>query len=277
MQLEDAIESAIEEFKSQGVDLSGIYTSSGLQNHHVYQISTRMNQSLRSGDLSSLGHTVTSLEEQVDAIIIEGRDTVAFTEIIPVLLSSKTIACFGAGVEALQDDHEVLARFLTLYSKILPLSLDLREEFRVGNYMDAIPFDHSSVHVKCAALSVAGSLAANDESGKGVVMSKNPQKYILEVLELAKEMDHLEAAVESTSALIVPLASADDLTQPSSRYACMLLYFSSYVTSDDRKHLKCINLLQCIFKRKIVGPRWSCHLSSCNPKDALQRHHQGKQ
>ena len=211
MQQEEAIESAIEEFKTQGVDLSGIFTGIGLQTHAVYKLSSQIKESISQSDCPCLEMSISSLEE------VLSTDT-PDSEIVPVLLASKTISCFDAGVGVLQHDHAILTQFLRMYSKILLLSQDLKEEFRSGRYSDAIPFDHSNVHVKCAALTVAGSLAASHEAGKAVVMSKNPERYILEVLNVAKEMNDVSLAIESTSAVIVPLASADDLTQPSSRY-----------------------------------------------------------
>jgi len=209
LQQEEAIESAVEEFKSQGVDLSGIYTGIGLQTHAIYKLSSQIKESISQSDCSCLEISISSLEE---ALCTQDSD------IVPVLLASKTISCFDAGVGVLQHDHAILTQFLRTYSKMLLLSPDLKEEFRSGRYSDAIPFDHSNVHVKCAALTVAGSLAASHEAGKAVVMSKNPERYILEVLNVAKEMNDVSLAIESTSAVIVPLASADDLTQPSSRY-----------------------------------------------------------
>lgn len=218
MQHEEAIESAIEEFKSQGVDLSGIFTGVGLQSHSIYQLSSQIKESIAQEDHSSLEVSIRSLEEIIFTDEVQ-------SEAVPVLLASKMISCFDTGVEVLQDKDTTLAHFLRVYSKILLLSTDLKEQFRSRNYVEAIPFDHSSVQVKCAALSVAGSLAASHEAGKAVVMSKNPHTCILEVLDIvvAKDMNDVDLAIESTSAVIVSLASADDLTQPSSRYGVVIL------------------------------------------------------
>lgn len=195
--------------------MTGIFTGATLQTHQIFQISSTMECSICQGDPSCLEASIRSLEAKISA---DNTDEKKSSEMVSVLLASNTVACFTKGVEVLQDDHATLSRFLRIYSTILLLSPDLREQFRSGSHTDAIPFDHCSVNVKCAALSVAGSLATCDEAGKAAVMSKTPHKYILEALEAAKETGSLHMAIGSTSTVITSLATADDLSQPSSRY-----------------------------------------------------------
>ena len=61
MEVEEARDSAIAEFESQGVDLTGIYTGSGLQSHAVYTLSSELKAHVDAGDVRSLGLSIKSV------------------------------------------------------------------------------------------------------------------------------------------------------------------------------------------------------------------------
>jgi hypothetical protein len=224
MQEKEAIESAIEEFKSQGVDLSCIYTGTMLQEHPVYQACMEMKQHIENkADASSLDAPLSVLEEQIE-IHTQGYDSESRQRLTSVILASQTIALFEPGINTLDCEPAILCRFLKVYSMILTLSMDVKESFMSeGRNCKLIPLDHHDHEVKFAALSVASSLAVKYEAGKGVIMGMNPENSILQVLEISKEQTHTETGVQVASSLIAALSSADDLSQPSSRYVCTFL------------------------------------------------------
>ena len=224
MQPEEAIESAIEEFKSQGVDLTGVYTGVGLRSHAVYTLSSEVKAHIDSGDVRSLGRSLKLLRDEVDA---EADDVST-----AVLLAANVIELFEPGIKLLSSlsssaasttatSEATLEEFLRAYAKFLLMSNALRESFlgvSGATNAKAIPLGHDNVRVVCAALMVAGSLAVQHEAGKAIVMTMDPHDHIIRVLELTRGADEAEfqCGVEAATALIVPLASADDTSQPSS-------------------------------------------------------------
>lgn len=234
MGADEARESAIAEFESQGVDLTGIFTGSELHSHAVYTLSSDVKAHIEAGDVRSLGQSIKSLRNEVDA----GKDESS----IAVLLAAEIVTVFEPGVILLSSSSSsptpssseaadtwtstvaIFEDFLRVYAKILLLSNTLREAFL--RHMDArnakaIPLAHENVQVCCAALTVAGSLASQHEAGKAVIMSFDPHEHIVRVLESTRgpiETDDAEfrRGVEAATALIAPLASADDASQPSS-------------------------------------------------------------
>ena len=228
MEVEEARDSAIAEFESQGVDLTGIYTGSGLQSHAVYTLSSELKAHIDAGDVGSLGLSIKSLREAVDA----EKDEVS----IAVLLAAEIMASFEPGVTLLSSPSSpaapvaeastvaIFEEFLSVYARILLLSNTLREAFL--GYMNArnagaIPLAHENVQISCAALTVAGSLASQHEAGKAAIMSFDPHEHIVRVLEstrgpIGTDDEEFRRGVEAAIALIAPLASADDASQPSS-------------------------------------------------------------
>ncbi|KAI8111557.1 hypothetical protein M9435_004057 [Picochlorum sp. BPE23] len=218
MEVEEAVSSAIEEFKSQGVDLSNVYTGVGLQSHQAFVLSNQMREHIDQKDFDSLEVSVSSLHKEIHKHIEEDNSD-QIQSLIAVLLAAETCALFELGLDALQaDDMEVLlVQFLDLFSAILALSSDIRENFRKLDGVKKIPMSHQNSRIKCAALSVASSTAIKDEAGKAAVMSTSPWEDIIQTLRVAKDSsDHSHIAVQSTSSLIVALTTADDMTQPSS-------------------------------------------------------------
>lgn len=215
--------SAIEEFKSQGVDLSNIYTGVGLQSHQAFVLSNQMREHIGQKDFDSLEVAVSSLHKEIHKHI-EEENSDQIQSLIAVLLAAETCALFELGLDALQAGgmEVLLVQFLDLFSAILALSSDIRENFRNLDGVKKIPMSHQNSRIKCAALSVASSTAIKDEAGKAAVMSTNPWEDINHTLRIAKESsDHSHIAVQSTSSLIVALTTADDMTQPSSRYVLL--------------------------------------------------------
>ncbi len=213
----EAIESAIEEFKSQGVDLTGIYTGTGLQSHAVFTLSSQLQAHIDKKDVVSVGLSLESLLEEV-----QKEDEEVATA---VLLAAETMHAFAPGVVALQGPSATTtcAAFLAVYAKLLLLSNTLREAFRGSPEADNVGavrslLAHEDTLVRCGALAVAGSLAVQDEAGKTIIMSMDPHEHIVGVLEATRgsDGDTFGRGVEAATALIVPLASADDTTQPSS-------------------------------------------------------------
>lgn len=230
MDAEEARESAIAEFKSQGVDLTGIYTGSGLQSHALYTLSSELKAHIEAGDVQSLGLSIKSLRDEMD--VEKGEVSIA------VLLAVDVIALFEPGVTLLSSRSSsaspaappeastvaIFEAFLSVYARILLLSNAIREAFlrnMNATNVRAIPLAHENVQVSCAALTVAGSLASQHEAGKAVIMSFDPHEHIVRVLNSTRaqiETDDAEfrRGVEAAIALIAPLASADDASQPSS-------------------------------------------------------------
>jgi len=120
----EAIESAIEEFKSQGVDLTGIYTGTGLQSHAVFTLSSQLLAHIDKKDVVSVGLSLESLLDEV-----EKEDEEVATA---VLLAAETMHAFAPGVVALQGPSATTtcAAFLAVFAQLLRLSNTLREAFR---------------------------------------------------------------------------------------------------------------------------------------------------
>lgn len=90
MGADEARESAIAEFESQGVDLTGIFTGSELHSHAVYTLSSDVKAHIEAGDVRSLGQSIKSLRDEVDA----GKDESS----IAVLLAAEIVTVFEPGV-----------------------------------------------------------------------------------------------------------------------------------------------------------------------------------
>lgn len=239
--------SAIEEFKSQGVDLSNVYTGVGLQSHQAFVLSNQMREHIGQKDFDSLELSVSSLHKEIRTHL-EDDNSDQIQSLIAVLLAAETCDLFGLGLDALQaDDMDILlVQFLDLFSALLGLSSDIRETFRKLDGVNKIPMSHQSSRIRCAALSVASSTAVKDEAGKAAVMSRNPWKDIIQTLEIAKKSsEYSHVAVQSTSSLIVALTTADDLTQPSSRYVS-LVEKGWYLLFHTQSIL--VSCLQCLFE-----------------------------
>lgn len=214
----EAIDSAIEEFKSQGVDLTGIFTGTGLQAHAVFKLSSQLSDQIEKKDVEAIALSLESLRVEIEK---ENADVVT-----AVLLAAKTMHAFEPGVRVLressqQQSSQTLASFLYVYAKLLRLSSTLREAFRETSQVNnvgaiRVPLVHDNLLVQSAGLTLAGSLATQDEAGKAVVMAMDPHEHIVSVLDASRGDDLFQRGVEAATALIVPLASADDTTQPSS-------------------------------------------------------------
>lgn len=215
LQPDEALQSAIEEFEAQGVDLSNII------------------KTLAGGDLSTLAgaQAVTELNAQLDAGVIPGiaaalQHLQALTEDAAPGSSAELLAVLdkagavGAAVSALtsqQSSTEVVLPALRLLAMLLA-SRSHQAAFRQADGASVVACllsRHAEGEgVVAAALAAAAAAATQSEDNKAAAMDCGLATGSLRALQ---QHEGSTDVVCAAAALLSAVTSADDETQPSSR------------------------------------------------------------
>ena len=204
MQLEEAIESTVEEFKAQGVDLSTIYVGKDLQSHPIRVIALKIRSELDRKDVRNLEKSLQSLREQITR---ENED-----ELKTILVAANICATL---TPCLRSEEAVQVEALSVLSKILVISPELRKSFRESGGSELLALDHDQEDVLFQSLLTAAAIATKDETGKGDIMAMDPAEKLLKALQKATE--NSGKLIEAVASVIISLTSADDESQPGSR------------------------------------------------------------
>lgn len=224
MQPEEAVASAISEFESQGVDLSNIITTANggnLSGHPAADAAAQLEAALGEGDLVDAVQAIVALQTALcGGDLGENSAAVAMSvNAVPLTLRCLSAAIGAANPSAQKASLQALAAFLSLSAAVRASFREGHGPRSVAQLLEAATASDNTTNPEIAAatLAVAAASARGDEDGKCALMDLGVGVLALRTLGSSWAAD-MQEAVLAACATLSALTTADDTSQPSSRY-----------------------------------------------------------
>lgn len=227
LQREEAIQSAIEEFKMQGIDLSNIVTlkaGSDISEHPLARAVDDVKSSLSKSNPPDFSTVVTALSFLIDLFSQESEQEITAESSCyeAILMATRAmdvvLGCLREMGAASTTDEDLEVALSALHAMVTR-SIDMKKAFISSNgecllhkiaERDPLP----TATVMTRLLNVAAAAAAKHEDGKVAAFEQQLGSCAITSLRSYEKED---SVVVASCSLIISLTSADDETQPTSK------------------------------------------------------------
>ena len=248
LQHQEAIQSAIDEFKAQGVDLSNIVIleeGNNIENHPITISVRNLEKNIASKEPDRIDGSIEALES-LKIILSDGEKGPGKESLGAILLATGAMKIALKALDEIlsnsDDEFRFMQMLLEAIHAMLMHSMDMKKEFRVGEgtlllsrIVDREP--SPPVEIVVLVLQSAAVAALKHEEGKTAVIQNNLGAYAINSLKTYQEE---KPVILASCSVLIAVTNADDDTEPSSN-----AFAHARLLAKEGAHYA---LLQCLHK-----------------------------